>query len=63
VKGKMKNHCRNGVQLCGKPESKRAKQTTWILIKKVQNTEEAEKKEDQFCIVYWLHMSTDDPQV
>jgi len=31
VKGKMKNHCRNGVQLCGKPESKRAKQTTWIL--------------------------------
>jgi hypothetical protein len=42
VKGKMKNHCRNGVQLCGKPESKRAKQTTWILIKKVQNTEEAE---------------------
>ncbi|KAL3573413.1 hypothetical protein D5086_024026 [Populus alba] len=58
VKGKMKNRSRNGVQLCGKSESKRAKQSTWILIKKVQNT-----KEDHFCILNWLQMSTDDPQI
>ena len=29
VKGKMKNQSRNGVQLCGKSESKRAKQSTY----------------------------------